>query len=341
MRFIFYLFCEMYLHNLKICAILYPNILILESEVPSLERLQLLWVSQSYTRPNAGVKAHSHPYYHMFYISDGFCQFVVDGIPYDIHAGTCLLVPRQVDHGFCNTSGAQVEHMEIKFSLPQTAMDNQLLQAGVLISDNPLVTMLIKQIIKEYAEIGSLADDSAASYLTALLNILTESGRYQKPHHFRYIDASAFSTLSQRIIAYLETHFAQDVSLDELAQELDYNKSYLCIAFKKDTHMTILDCLNTIRIRRAAEMIVYSDHSLLQVAEQCGFASVSHFNRVFQKYVGITPGQCRRAYPVDILFKDPKDAVGFPDSPNRFVYSVLARKRVTREEIRESNRKKE
>lgn len=305
-----------------------------------MEKLQLLWVSKSYTRPKAGVKAHSHPYYHMFYIADGQCQFVVDDVTYDISAGTCLLIPRQTDHAYCNNSDSIAEHMEIKFSLPQTAMDNQLLKAGTMISDSPLVSMLVNQIIKEYAEIGSLADDSAAAYLTALLNILTESNRYQKQHHFRYIDASGFSALSQKIIAYLEKHFAEDVSLDELAEKLDYNKSYLCIAFKKDTHMTILDCLNTIRIRRAAELIVYSDYCLLHVAEMCGFASVSHFNRVFQKYVGITPGQCRRAYPVDILFKDPKDQEGFPDNPNRFVYSVLARKRVTREEIKASNRKK-
>lgn len=298
-----------------------------------MERLQLLWVSKSYTRPNAGVKAHSHPYYHMFFISEGSCHFEVDEVPYEVQAGTCILVPRHTDHAFCNTSTTTMEHLEIKFSLPQTALDNSLLKAGVLLSDSPLVAGLFTQIIKEYAEIGSKADDAAASYLTALLNVLTESSRYHKQHHFRYIDATSFSQLSQNIIAYLEKHYSRDVSLDELAEKLDYNKSYLCIAFKKDTHMTILDCLNTIRIRRAAELIVYSDYCLVQVAELCGFASVSHFNRVFQKYVGITPGQCRRAYPVDILFKDPNDPTGFPDYPNRFVYSVLAQKRISRADI--------
>lgn len=298
-----------------------------------MERLQLLWVSKSFTRPNAGVKAHSHPYYHMFYIAEGSCRFVVDEVTYDLQPGTCILVPRQTEHGYCNTSGTTMEHLEIKFSLPQTALDNSLLKAGTMLSESPLVGALFTQIINEYAAMGSIADDAAASYLTALLNVLTEDSRHKQQHHFRYIDAASFSRLSQKIIAYLEKHFAEDVSLDELAEKLDYNKSYLCIAFKKDTHMTILDCLNTIRIRRAAELIVYSDYCLLQVAELCGFASVSHFNRVFQKYVGITPGQCRRAYPVDILFKDPKDPIGFPDNPNRFVYSVLARKRISREDI--------
>ena len=298
-----------------------------------MEKLQLLWVGQSYTQPRAGVKSHMHPYYHMFYIAAGVCRFVVGDMTYDIQPGHCLLVPRQTEHAFTNISETLLDFMEIKFSLPQAALDTQLQRAGVVVSDSTLAGLLFQQIIKEYSDLASLADESAASYLTALLNVLTESERYQKEHRFRFIDASSYSGLSQKIIRYLEKHFAEDVSLDTLAKRLDYNKSYLCIAFKKDTHMTILDCLNTIRIRRAAELIVYSDHSLLQVAELCGFSSVSHFNRVFQKYVGATPGQCRRAYPVDILFSDSKDSSGFPHKPSQFMYSVLAQKRITSKTI--------
>ena len=81
----------------------------------------------------------------------------------------------------------------------------------------------------------------------------------------------------------------------------------------------------------------YSDHSLTQVSELCGFSSVSHFNRVFLKYVGATPGQCRRAYPVDILFSSEKS----PDSGSTgsFMYSVLARKRFSPQAVRELNAK--
>ena len=80
---------------------------------------------------------------------------------------------------------------------------------------------------------------------------------------------------------------------------------------------------------RAAELIVYSDHSLSQVSSMCGYSSVSHFNRVFLKYAGITPGQARRAYPANILFGFP-DRAQKPASPSEnFMYSVLARKRIT------------
>jgi len=168
--------------------------------------------------------------------------------------------------------------------------------------------------------------------LISALNVFAQSGRYAlQPGQFLYMDASGYGVLAQQVIHYLEAHYAEDISLDTLAGELDYNKSYLCVAFKKDTNRTIWDCLNMIRIRRAAELIVYSDHSLNRVAQLCGFSSVPTFNRVFLKYVGATPGQCRRAYPGDILV-GPQNT-----DPNLFMYSVLARKMVTPEMVEAFN----
>ena len=294
-----------------------------------MERVQLLWVAQGHTLPQAGVKTHRHPYYHMFYIIAGACTFTVEGKEHALQTGQCLLVPREGAHSYFNPHEEIMEFLEVKFALPQNAFESTLTKMGTIISDNALVGQLIRQILQEYSDLGSMADDAAATYLESILNLLTQTKRYQKKPHSRFIDSSEFSELSCRIIRYLESHYAEDFSLDALAEAIDYNKSYLCVAFKKDTRMTIWDCLNTIRIRRAAELIVYSDHSIPQVAAQCGFASVSHFNRVFLKYVGTTPGQCRRATPGDIMFRDPEKFKEHADAPNWFIYSVLAHKQIT------------
>ncbi len=294
--------------------------------------MQILWVAKSYTMPNAGVMSHSHPYYHMFYIHSGCGRFVVDEQVYELGTGQTLLVPRQSAHSYSNLQSETMEYLEIKFSLSQPVFDRPV------ISDNPLAGMLFQQILKEYSDLQGLADQAADSYLAAIVQLLMEQDRYKKQRQFRFIDASSYSELCQTIIRYLEEHFGEDITLDGLAELLGYNKSYLCVAFKKDTHATIMDFLNMIRIRRAAELIVYSDHSLTQVADICGFATVSHFNRVFVKYVGITPGQCRRAYPANVLI-EPKN-VNYPqDRPGRFMYSVLAQKCITPSMIKDLDEK--
>lgn len=294
-----------------------------------MQNLQILWVSRSEINPGAGVKSHTHPYYHMFHVKAGHFRFCAAGTDYELYPGHTLLVPPQTEHSYTNETSGHGEYLEIKFAMSEAAADARLLGSDIAHTDNELVAMLFGQILKEYSDLGKLADDAAAAYLSALLSTLSENKRYKKrAQHFHHVDASGYSALSQQIIHYLEDHYSEDLSLDDLAQALGYNKSYLCVAFKKDTSQTILDCLNMIRIRSAASLIVYSDHSLTQVAEMCGFSSVSHFNRVFLKYAGITPGHCRRACPPDILFGH-GDSSRLSGQSKHFMYSVLAQKRIT------------
>ena len=290
-----------------------------------MQHLQLLWVARSILSPDGGVKSHAHPYYHLFYIQAGHFCFTVGGETHRLTQGHTLLVPPQIEHSYINETQEAGQYCEIKFALSPASASEE----PILICRDPLAGQLCRQILQEYSDLGKLADDAAGSYLHALLALLQKDQRYmEKPQQFLYLDASRFSPLSRRIVHYLEAHCGEELSLDALASAMDYNKSYLCAAFKKDTGQTILDCQNMIRIRRAAELIVYSDHSLVQVSQLCGFSSVSHFNRVFLKYAGITPGQARRAYPADILFGSHKPSTSQAD---QFMYSVLAQKRITPE----------
>ena len=302
-----------------------------------MDPLQILWVGQSCFQPNAGVKAHTHPYFHMVLILQGQDQFIVADQPITLNEGQCLIIPPDTEHTFSNYTQGNTEHLELKFTITNPAMHARVLRVSNQVLENQLANALFMHILHEYATQCNPADDAPAAYLTALLHALTEDDRHQSPRQFTYVDASGCSILAQRVIRYLEAHYAEDISLDTLAAALGYNKTYLCGVFKKDTDLTILDCLNTIRIRRAAELIVYSDHSLSQVSELCGFSSVSHFNRVFLKYVGATPGQCRRAYPVDILISS--DKAQQTGSTGSFMYSVLARKRFSPQAVRDLNAK--
>ncbi len=298
-----------------------------------MEKPQILWVARSCTLPQDGVKNHMHPFYHMIYVVSGVLRFVIEGKTYLLSPGQCVLIPRNTNHGYSNDEKEPAIYLEIKFSLLKSAFDKQISRRSIQVSDSQLVGALFEQILEEYSTYDSRADSAAASYLLAILNILGENERYKSKEQFRFFAASDYSQLSQKIIKYLEDHYHEDVSLDSLAKEMNRNKSHLCVAFKKDTQMTILDCLNTIRIRRAAELVVYSEYNLAQVARECGFASVSHFNRVFLKYVGITPGQCRRAYPPDILITQGEAA----SITNHFLYSVLAQKMFSPQTVRELN----
>ena len=147
------------------------------------------------------------------------------------------------------------------------------------------------------------------------------------------IDTLGYNKLSKRVIAFLTDHYGENLSLDDISAGVGVTKNYLCNAFKLNTNITIVDCLNMIRIRKAAEQIVYSDLPLTQIAQMCGYVSASHFNRVFMRYVGMPPGQCRRAYAYDMAGENTR-------LPGSFISSVLSGKPITQDMIREFESRK-
>jgi len=295
--------------------------------------VQLLWVGRFYKNCGDGVKVHSHPFYHLIYTKSGRLALSAGGEAFSLGEGECVVIPNEMRHSYLNEAEGVAEMWEIKFTFPNESMATKIARYGVLQGREPLIGVLIEQILKEFSELGNLADEAAESYLLAILHAMTQPRRQKNRGGFRYVDATDFSSLSQEVIHYLEENFHRNFSLDELASTLGNNKSYLCTAFKKDTQITINDCLNMIRIRRAAALVAYSDNGLDQIAAMCGFSSTSHFNRVFLKYVGTTPGQCRKAYPCHIQMNPEKYLENCSQRPDRFMYSVLAQKQITPEEI--------
>ena len=298
-----------------------------------MDRVQILWVGRMYKGHNDGVRPHSHPFYHMLVVESGELQLIAGEEQYTVKSGQCVLIPREMKHSYINLGTVENECLEIKFSIPANAADSKYAEIGFLQTANPLAKELAEQIVREYSDLGSLADDAAASYMSALLQVLTMDHRYRKRRDFRFIDAGEYSDLSQQVIRYLEEHYAESISLDDVAAAVGYNKSYMCTAFHRNTQITINDCLNMIRIRRAAELITYSDNDLSQIASMCGFSTVSHFNQVFLKHVGTTPGQCRKAYPLNVTIMPERRFVEVPNRQDRFMYSVLAQKMITPEMI--------
>lgn len=294
-----------------------------------MDSLHILWINRSFTPNETGVKPHCHPYYHMFAVLSGSLEFVVDETPVTLAAGECIVVPKNTRHSYFNTKPEAVEALEVKFTIKAKTLAAELDRLTLPLSNEPLLCPLIDKMVSEYEAEGSAANDAAKSYLGAALRLITEKARYERKDADTPFSFPEASDLTKKIVAWLEEHYKENFSLEALAKELSFNKTYLCAAFKKDTDLTILDCLNLIRIRKAAEMISYSEYSIAQVAEMTGFGSASTFNHVFQKYIGTTPLQMRKAYPNGILLESGGDIYSKSKNPKRYLFNALAGKRIS------------
>ena len=297
-----------------------------------MKKLQLLWVCSSYLTPNASVKSHSHEYCHLLCMREGELVFTLNGSEFAMRAGDIVLVPAGVLHEFQNKTAAKAEYYEIKFTLLNRALEQAVLAGKNYISNDSFACHLVEHVADEYLHNRTMSDDSATAALNTLMFHLTSETRIISEGDAPIIDTSDYSPTAKKVIDYLEANYSRNLTLDDVSAGVGISKNYLCNAFKSNTGITILDCLNMIRVRKAAELIVYSDLSLTQVAKMCGYVSTSHFNRVFSRVAGIPPGQCRRAFSFDCLSSGSEQA---RRNPGTFMYSVLAGKSISPQTINE------
>ena len=97
-----------------------------------------------------------------------------------------------------------------------------------------------------------------------------------------------------RCQAYMDAHFAEDLSLDSLAGYFQFNASYFSSLFKKSTGATFSEYLHMIRMKKAIELLKGSKLKVYEIAAKAGYHNEKYFHRVFKKEFGITPEELRR-----------------------------------------------
>ena len=101
--------------------------------------------------------------------------------------------------------------------------------------------------------------------------------------------------LVMKIISYMELHYAENISLDELAEYVQLTKGYMCTLFKRTIGLSIITELTYMRIGRARVFLTqYPEKSVADIARMCGYDNAGYFGKVFKKTTGETPDQYRR-----------------------------------------------
>ena len=108
--------------------------------------------------------------------------------------------------------------------------------------------------------------------------------------------ASSISEKGALIKAYIETHFAEKITLDDLSREFCVSKYYMLRSFRNQYGMTIIQYLATCRIQHAKKLLRFSDRQIEAIGQACGIDDVSYFNRLFRSYEGMTAGQFRKQW---------------------------------------------
>lgn len=99
-----------------------------------------------------------------------------------------------------------------------------------------------------------------------------------------------------KTIRYIDQHYKEEISLDNLSREIGISKYYLLKQFKKYYGTTITEYQIMNRLNYTKELLRYTDKSISEISFECGINHTSHFIKLFKKHEGVTPLQYRNRW---------------------------------------------
>ena len=243
------------------------------------------------------------PIWQLFYGVSGSGEFFVDGLRMVLRSGQIALLAPHTRHGYQSLGGDWVLHY-IGFDglLCQRMLAILGLgESGIYIPSAPDSFLALLGRLESLAQEREVSRMRCSEELYTLLLNLSEGLTRLPASHVQEGDG-----LEKEMILYLEDHFSDDISLDTLSSRFHRTPEYLCALFKAATGETVMHYLRRIRIHQAKlQLMETPDAGLREIAEACGFHSLSYFGKVFREATGFTP----QGYRLGLAVRD-RETVG-------------------------------
>lgn len=96
-----------------------------------------------------------------------------------------------------------------------------------------------------------------------------------------------------RLILYINEHFAEKITLESLSRDFGFSKNYICRLFQKNVNKSLNLYLTDIRLENAQKLLKDKTVLIKEVASRSGYPDYYHFSRVFKEKYGLSPKEMR------------------------------------------------
>ena len=100
----------------------------------------------------------------------------------------------------------------------------------------------------------------------------------------------SYSASVKKTIAYIEENYAKNITLEDMAKNVEISNSYLSMLFKQETGINLVTYLNQYRIEKGKMLLATTNHKIYEIAEMVGFGSPYYFSKIFKDITGM---QCK------------------------------------------------
>ena len=259
--------------------------------------------------PRTAKAAHIHAIHEFFICTDALGSQVPAGLKIRQRRGDVFCFPAGLPHYACGApaAGGHVVMVPDEMFAPETYGDrdtHQTLRRIVSLAQNgrhplPLSKATSAQILRVAQEMSQEVklrkpgDEAATRSLLQemLLHLRRDPavGAETTPrnHTTRHEERIA------RVLRHIESHFMDEIRVANVSALAAMSRSSLHAAFRRVTGCTLVEYITRVRVRAAMRLLRESDATVMQVAMDCGFSTMSRFYDAFHRISGKTPREIR------------------------------------------------
>lgn len=254
---------------------------------------RLLGVSSSRYDGDWHSLPHTHGYTELFFILSGKGQFLVQGQRYPVGPNDLVIINPKVLHTEESINAQPLEYIVLGIEGIELAMRRRS-EAPFCILDHfesVEISGCLRNILREMEQKNPGYEDICQAYMEILIIRLMRSTELDLPTQ---PSAASGSRQCSAIRRYIDQHFKEALTLEQLALEAHMNKYYLSHAFKEEYGISPINYMISRRTEESKFLLAETDLSMSQIAQLLGFSSPSYFSQTFRRSQGISPMEYRQ-----------------------------------------------
>lgn len=247
---------------------------------------------------------HCHDFIEIVIILKGKGHFLINGTDIPITEGNVLLLNPGTYHKSIPLPSHTLTECYLAFT--DVEFINTPKNFFPLFHGQKILRKLPEKAKKEIFQLCSAMNQESQSrntgryfmlkaYLIQVLCLLLRFDQQEElsdEHHMKgYEFKSPNKTyVVQQIMKYMESHYREKISLDQIAENMYLSPFYISKLFKSETGDTPINYLISLRMEKAKELLDRNPSlSIQQTAAQVGYEDAYHFSKLFKKYFGLSP----------------------------------------------------
>lgn len=258
----------------------------------SLQEIGSLQAKKAHASARSGLRS-----YLFFRVMKGLGALEYEGKTYPLEAGDCVFIDCQKPYLHRTDEKALWSLQWCHFDGPTLPLIyEKYLERGGRPAFRPKDEEAFVSVWQELFELAKgtehVRDMRIHEGLSQLLTLLMEESWHPE-------DATDLPAKKKSVIpvkAYLDTHYAEKITLDDLSAKFYVNKYYLTRVFREQYGMTINSYLLSVRITQAKRLLRFTGKSVEEIGLECGLGAPHYFSRVFKEVEGMAPSKYREQW---------------------------------------------